>query len=149
MLKKILVALDGSEHANHALIYAIDLAEKYSADMVLVSVIHPEYIPLDEEESGFAPANIVGQYLDELTAYHTNVLSEGLERTRKRIPNLKVSTKLAKGRPADEIINVAKEGDVDLVVMGSRGRGGVTQLLLGSVSDRVADNASCPVLIVK
>jgi nucleotide-binding universal stress UspA family protein len=148
MFKKILVALDGSEYANQALTYAIDLAEKYSADMVLVSVVHPTYIPLDEE-SGFTPARIVEQYFDALHAYHTNVLSEGLTKVHKQNPNLKVSTKLVQGRPAHEIINVATEGNVDLVVMGSRGRGGVTQLLLGSVSDRVADNAPCPVLIVR
>lgn len=148
MLKKILVALDGSEHANHALTYALDLAEKYSADMVLVSVIHPMYIPLDEE-SGFTSPQIMEQYLDTLNAYHKSVLSKGLKKAKKLSPNLKVTTKLVKGRPADEIIKVATEGNVDLVVMGSRGRGGVKQLLLGSVSDRVADNAPCPILIVR
>ncbi len=54
-----------------------------------------------------------------------------------------------KGKPADKIVEAAKEGNVDIVVMGSRGRGGIKQLFLVSVSDRVADEASCPVLIVK
>jgi nucleotide-binding universal stress UspA family protein len=148
MFKNILVALDGSEHANHALDHALDLAKKYSADMVLVSVIHPTYIPL-EEESDYTSPQFIEQYLDSLNAYHKNVLSEGLKKAQKHNPNLKVSTKLVQGRPAKEIINIAIEDNVDLVVMGSRGRGGVTQLLLGSVSDRVADNAPCPVLIVR
>ena len=148
MLKKILVALDGSEHANHALTYALDLAEKYSADMILVSVVHPMYIPLDDE-TGFTSPQIMEQYLDSLNAYHKNVLSEGLTQAKKRIPTLKVSTKLMKGRPADEIIAVAKEGNVDLIVMGSRGLGGIKEFFLGSVSNRVADEAKCPVMIVK
>ncbi len=76
MIKKILVALDGSEHADHALHFALDLAEKYSADMVLVSVIHPVYMPLDEEPGFTSTQHVqIKQYLDALNAYHKNVLS--------------------------------------------------------------------------
>jgi nucleotide-binding universal stress UspA family protein len=57
--------------------------------------------------------------------------------------------KLVEGRPSDRIIETAKTEDFDLVVMGSRGLGGIKEFLLGSVSDRVADEVPCPVLIVK
>ena len=53
------------------------------------------------------------------------------------------------GRPADVIVQTAIDDHVDLIVLGSRGLGGIKQLFLGSVSDRVADEARCPVLIVK
>ena len=51
--------------------------------------------------------------------------------------------------PAEKIVEASKEGNFDLIVMGSRGLGGVAEFLLGSVADRVADLAQCPVVIVK
>ena len=150
MFKKILVALDGSEHADHALNVAIDLADKYSATVLLLSVFHPSpsTISLDMDSS-FEEAKIMEKYLEGLKTYHENVLADALHRVKLNTSKLMVSTKLEKGRPADKIIETAREGKFDIIVMGSRGRGGVTQLLLGSVSDRVADHALCPVLIVK
>jgi nucleotide-binding universal stress UspA family protein len=62
---------------------------------------------------------------------------------------VRVSSTILEGRPADKIVEAAKEGGFDLIVMGSRGLGGVKEFFLGSVSDRVADEATCPVAIVK
>ena len=62
---------------------------------------------------------------------------------------MKISTVLEEGRPSDKIVETAKEGNFDLIVMGHRGLGRVKEFFLGSVSDRVADEAHCPVLIVK
>lgn len=148
LIKKILVALDGSEHANHALDFALDLAEKYSASIVLLSVYHPEYILLIDETDYIAP-QATEKYLDALKAYHEKVLSEGLKKAKKLKPNLKVSTKLLEGRPADKIIVMAKEGNFNFIVVGRRGLGGIGKFFLGSISDRVADQAPCPVLIVR
>ena len=62
---------------------------------------------------------------------------------------LQVTKELVEGRPADKIVETAKEGMFDLIVIGSRGLGGIKEFFLGSVSNRVADKAPCPVLIVK
>ena len=148
MIKKILVALDGSEHANHALDYALDLAESCSANIELLTVFQPVYSLISDELDYIAPS-VTERYLDALKDYHKKVLSEGLKRANELKPHLKISTKLAEGRPADEIVEKAKEGNFDLIVIGSRGLGGVTQLLLGSVSGKVASHASCPVLIIR
>ena len=148
MFKKILVALDGSEHADKALDVALDLAKKYTSEIVLVSVFHPVFISLGMESS-FGQAKLIETYLEDLKTCHENVLSEALQKVNRITPNLKVSTKLEEGRPADKIIETAKEGNFNLIVMGSRGLGGVKQLFLGSVSDRAADEAPCPVLIVR
>jgi nucleotide-binding universal stress UspA family protein len=64
-------------------------------------------------------------------------------------PDLKISQKLVEGRPSTRIVETAKEGNFVLIVMGSRGLSGVKEFFLGSVSDRVADDAECPVMIVK
>lgn len=147
MFKKILVALDGSEHANRALDYALDLAGKYSANIVLLSVYHPEYLHYVDESDYILP--YPEQYLDAVKTYHEKVLSEGLNKVKKLKPALKVSMKLQEGEPADEIVAVAKEGNFDVVVMGCQGLGGIAKFFLGSVSDRVANQAPCPVLIIK
>jgi len=76
-------------------------------------------------------------------------LSKALKRAKELKPDLKISTVLKEGRPADEIVKTAKEENFDLIVMGHRGLGRVKEFFLGSVSDRVADEAHCPVLIVK
>ena len=62
---------------------------------------------------------------------------------------IRFTTKLVEGRPADKIVETAKLESCDLIVIGSRGLGGIKEFFLGSVSDRVADEAPCPVLIVK
>jgi nucleotide-binding universal stress UspA family protein len=146
------VALDGSEPADKALDFALDLAEKYAAEIVLLSVVQPAMMPMFSYPATGAPAIPLvapGIYSKELGAQHEKVLSEALKKTNEVKPNLKVSTKLSEGRPSDKIVEAAKEGDFDIIVMGSRGLGGIKKFFLGSVSDRVADEADCPVLIVK
>jgi nucleotide-binding universal stress UspA family protein len=143
LIKKILVALDGSEHANNALDYALDLAEKCSATIVLLSVYK---FPVS---CYYAPPEAMEDCLEAQKDQHGKVLSEALERVKKMKPDLKVSIELVEGRAAEKIVETAEEGDFDIIVMGSRGLGGVREFLLGSVSDRVADHAKCPVLIVK
>jgi nucleotide-binding universal stress UspA family protein len=64
-------------------------------------------------------------------------------------PARAVSHRIDEGRPADKIVEAAKEGGFDLIVMGIRGLGAVEEFFLGSVTDRAADTAVCPVAIVK
>jgi nucleotide-binding universal stress UspA family protein len=144
----MLVAIDGSEHAAHALNYALDLAENYSSTVVIINVYHRVYIPYSADFD--VPTLELSEKLTEAEKkQHQTLLSETLKNAKKKKPTLNITTKLVKGRPADKIIETAKEGDFNLVVIGSRGLDGIKQLLLGSVSDRVADQAPCPVLIVR
>ena len=148
MIKKILAALDGSKSADRALDFALDLARKYSAEVVLISVFDAPSVSLVAPGIVFAPTSIA-KYLAELRAFHEMVLSEALKKAKKLKAGLKVSKKLLQGRAADKIVETAKEGGFDLIVIGSRGLGGIKGFFLGSISDRVADEAPCPVLIVK
>lgn len=151
LIKKILVPIDGSEHANHALNFALEIAEKFSATIAILSVFHFIYIPISniEESQDFLPPEIYQEMLEEQKNQHKNMLSEALKKVIKTNPNLKISTKLVEGRPADKIVETAKQEEFDIIIMGNRGLGGVKGYILGSVSDRVADHASCPVLVVK
>lgn len=155
MIKKILVAVDGSEPANKAVDFALGLAEKYSAELMLLNVYQP-ITPLFHfpTTSVLASPPIVtpiatAAFSKEMKAQHEKVLSEALKKANKDKPNLKVTTLLSEGRPSDKIIEAADEGKFDIIVMGSRGIGRIKEIFLGSVSDRVADEAKCSVLIVK
>ncbi|MEM2563402.1 MAG: universal stress protein [Candidatus Bathyarchaeia archaeon] len=155
MIKRILVAIDGSEHAYKALDFALDLAEKYSAAVTIINVFQAPMIPI-APPAGYLAEGELSTYsiayddlVREVKAAHEKILSHALRRARRLKPNLEVSTLLKEGRPADEIIKTAKEGEFDLIVMGHRGLGRVKEFFLGSVSDRVADEAHCPILIVK
>jgi nucleotide-binding universal stress UspA family protein len=151
LIEKILVALDGSEPADRALDFAVDLAGKYSAELVLLSVFEPVipsllYPPMDLP---IAPSVAVGSYAEELKAHHRKVLTHARRKAKKARPDLKISTKIVEGRPAEKIVETAEQGKFDMIVIGSQGLGGIKKIFLGSVSDRVADEASCPVLIIK
>ena len=148
LIKKILFAIDGSQSADHALDFGLDLARKYSAEVMIISVVDSPPSSLVVKGMLYAPTS-TENYLKKLRDFHGKILSEALNKTKKINPKLKVSNKLLEGRPADKIVETAKEGTFDLIVVGSRGLGGIKEFVLGSVSDRVADEASCPVLIVK
>jgi len=143
LITKILVAIDGSEHADKALGFALDLAEKYSATITLVNVFQvPMFGYLGEP---FAYPALLAEFTNEVKRMHEQILSKALKKAKELKPNLKISTVLEEGRPSDKIVETAKEGNFDLIVMGHRGlgRGRVKEFFLGSVSDRVADEAHC------
>lgn len=152
MIKRILVSVDGSEPSKKALDYALDLAEELGAEVLILSVVPPVVLPIFSEEPGVTPiitARDIDRYNLKLRATFENVLSEALKRARSRKPDLKVSSKLVDGRPADKIVEVAEDEGFDLIIMGSRGLGGLREFFLGSTTKRVADHCTCPVLIIK
>ncbi len=152
MIKRILVPIDGSEPSNRALDYALDLAEELDAEVVILSVVPPVTLPVFSEEPGITPIitpRDIDRYNSKLRATFENVLSEALARARTKKPDLRVSTKLLEGRPADKIVEVAERENFDLIIMGSRGLSGLRELLLGSTTRRVADHCTKPLLIIK
>lgn len=148
MIKRILVPIDGSEHADKALDCTLDLAEKYKADIVVLNVVTvtPRAWILDPT---VASPVWIDTYSNDVRAGSEKMLTEALKKAKKVKPELNISKKIVEGRPANKIIEAAKEGNFDIIVMGSRGLGDIKEFFLGSVSDRVADKAECPVLIVK
>ena len=145
MIKKILVAIDGSDHANRALDFALDVATKYSAKVLLLTVVPPVFLPIPS--LNVMKSQAVADASTELENSFRAALSQTEERA-KRLTNLTVFTRLEHGNPDEVIVETAKLGDFDIIVIGSRGLGR-RDFALGSVSSRVAENATCPVLIVK
>jgi nucleotide-binding universal stress UspA family protein len=150
MIKKIIVPIDGSEHSDRALDYALDLAEKYSAEIKLLSVAQPVVAtgPMFLTQTMLSPASTT-MYVKEIEAAHEKMLANAFKKAKETKPNINISKQLVNGRPADKIVEIANEEKFDVIVMGSRGTGGIKEFFLGSLSDRVADEARCPVLLVK
>jgi nucleotide-binding universal stress UspA family protein len=98
----------------------------------------------EEYEPHLEAGNIVYSGVD-----YEKILKQAFEKAKKTKPKLKVSTKLLEGRPSEKIVEEAKAEGIDAIIMGSRGLGGIKEFFLGSASHRVADQAPCPVLIVK
>ena len=148
LFKKILVAIDGSNLAYKSLDYALDLAKKYSAEIMVLTVVQMPSNSVLEQGAAFTPISSQS-YREKMENYHKEILSEAAKNAKKSSPKIQFTTKLVEGRPADKIVETAKLESFDLIVIGSRGLGGIKEFFLGSVSDRVADEAPCPVLIVK
>jgi nucleotide-binding universal stress UspA family protein len=149
LIRQILVALDGSKHANKALDLALDVAEKHLASVTLLSVLH--FPPMAMSAAGIevlVPTGIE-QFWTDLKKDHEEILTLALKKAKNVDPNLNVTKKLVEGRPADTIVEIAKEGKFDIIFMESRGLGAIKEFFLGSVSHQVAHEAPCPVVIVK
>lgn len=144
MINKMLVAIDGSENADHALDLALDLANKYAAKLLLLTVVPPVFLPIPSMNVMKSQAIIDASA--ELENVFKNVLSKAEEKAKKTNP--KIFTRLEHGNPDQVILETAETGNFDMIIVGSRGLGH-RDYALGSVSSRVADSASCPVLLVK
>jgi nucleotide-binding universal stress UspA family protein len=145
MIGKILVAIDGSDHAENALDFAVDIAQKYSSKILLLTVVPPVFLPIPS--MNVMKSQAIADASAELEKSFGMVLSKAEEKAKK-LTSLQVFTRLEHGHPDEVIVETAKMGDFDLVVIGSRGMSR-RDYALGSVSSRVAENATCPVLIVK
>jgi nucleotide-binding universal stress UspA family protein len=141
MFRNILVAVDGSPDADQALAEAIDLAESQHARLTLFSAVAAPPAAAYIGAGGAVAATVAR---DAETETET-ILSAAVE----RVPAGVSVTKVLSGDPVrPALIEQIKEGAHDLVVMGSRGRGAVRSVLLGSVSHYVLHHSPAPVLIV-
>jgi len=153
MYKKILVAFDGSEASKHALDHAISIADITNAEVQIVSVVPRVMMPVFPDEGfGAAPvtaAQDMGDYQERMRNVYGKSLQEAEEDIKDHYPDLKIETKLLEGRPSSTIVDEAENNDVDLIVIGSRGLGGITGWILGSTSRRIVESCTKPVLVVK
>jgi len=140
MFEKILLALDGSEHSKNAARIVGEMVTCNGVKQVFVVVVY-DPIPTYLGEPNLQV--VIDARLDEANA----ILQAGLAALGD-VP-CKVTTEIVEGSPAEAIIDVAKVREADLVVLGSRGRGQLAGLLLGSTSQKVIGHAPCPVLVTR
>lgn len=137
MFDTVVVATDGSESVNRAIDVALDLADRFDADVHALSVI-------DASEVDASPK----QLREELRTALETTADAALATIEERANN-EVTTAVREGRPAAEICEYAREIDADVIATGTRGRHGENRLLLGSVAERVVRRAPIPVLTVR
>ncbi len=161
MITKILVGVDGSKNSEKALDSALEIADKFSASVLILNVFQPP------PESGYQ-ANVFSQFptsgypqdtigdqsnlssfINDLRKMHEVVLSKAAERAIKLKPMIKITTELKEGNTSSQIVATAANGGFDLIVLGHLGESEIKEFLLGSTSERVVHQAKCAVLIVK
>src|ERR1700704_905057 len=141
MFRSVLVAVDGSTHADEALAQAIDLAQSEHTRLTLISGV-PRLPPA-------AYAGLSGPGFAVMQADARSSAETVLKRARARAPDeLPVTTILTDEPIRPALIEQIKRGGHDLIAMGSRGRGAIRAALLGSVSHYVLNHTPIPVLIV-
>jgi nucleotide-binding universal stress UspA family protein len=136
------VGIDGSERATRALDFAFEECSLRGWPLEVVHSWDVSVIGYDYDEASY-PA---GGIFDEVRDAETRLSAELLAGHRERYPDVAVTVRIARGAAADVLLEAARTAD--LLVVGSRGRGGFAALILGSVSHRVIHHAHCPVAVV-
>lgn len=139
--EKILVAVDGSDNSERALIKAKRHGEQVGGEITILTVVDPISIGI------YRYSELSKQDYDVLKSVGESILAESLNIIEDSTD--KVTTKLKKGSPADEILKEAEDGEYDLIVMGSRGYGVFSKTILGSVSQKILNHTETDVLIIK
>ncbi len=147
-MKRILAALDGSEGSMRAVELAAELAAKFQAELILIDVIEhgsppdwalAEYVRLDQVRGD------MGQFSE---SFARDMLENARTQAQAR-GAAPVRSEIRFGDPAEEILKFQAETGADAVVVGSRGRGRLAGLVLGSVSQKIANLAPCTVAIAR
>jgi len=145
-VKKILAPIDFSEHSMEAMRGAMELAKDFGAEVHLMHVIAPHrtFIPLplatnaEESRELVREAAMIEQAEEELARIKKNEFGD----------SNKVTTFAVVGHPVQKLVDYAKEQAIDLIVMSTRGRGGIEHMLIGSVTEILVRSAPCSVLVV-
>jgi nucleotide-binding universal stress UspA family protein len=158
-MRHILAATDFSEPAAAALAEAVEWAEACGGRITLLHVIHADKIV--EQLLGVEALERLARSLSEPT-HHPYTSGQWVEpirdAARQKLDEataafvgrkVKIDTATVEGRPSTEIVTYANKNAVDLIVMGTHGRGAVGRALLGSVADHVIRQATCPVMLVR
>ena len=156
---KILVPIDFSDYSDRALQWGTSLAEKFGAQLLLLHVIPraspdlpgPEeaaflQLGLDSSSVNYAPTPPEGMMpVDPIESAENDLKDLAVA----KLTSASIIARVGVGRPAEEIVRVARDERVDLIVMGTHGRTGLRHLLAGSVAEAVMRAAPCPVFTVR
>jgi nucleotide-binding universal stress UspA family protein len=141
-LKRILVPVDFSTHSLGALEYAKKLAEKFNSELILVHVVEPMVFMTDFSLGQISIPAIERELIKKAESE--------IKKIRDKINDkFRVKTIVKLGKPFIEIVQVARDENIDLIVMGTHGHTGVEQILFGSTAEKVVRKSPCPVLTVR
>ncbi len=138
MIKKILAPIDGSQNSMESLKCARDLAEKYGAQIVMVNIQKP---------ASYEAPKPVSEDPKVLEERGSKIIEKGMDAIKGTTANIK--SEVITGDPSEQILHLIDKESVDMVVMGCHGLTGVRRFLIGSVSNKVLQHSSKPVMIIK
>ena len=139
-IKHILVPYDDSQYSNRAFVYALDLAKKYGADLSIISIMYSSPLPT------------YIQHQTTIDDEKKKVMEKSFKRLRNAAKKFGIPIKtqmLMESAIVDNIVSFVSSYKVNLIVMGTRGRGGPNRLMFGSVAMATSQKAPCPVMLVK
>jgi len=145
--KRILVPTDFSSGSRAALEHAADLAERFGATVVALHVWQPP--PLMRGDDAMAIGGEPYQTLAQMAVKRAGAEMDAFLAPLIEHEGLWFRRQVAMGDPADCILEVAGDGNFDLIVMGTHGRTGIKRMVLGSVCEKVSRRATCPVLTIR
>lgn len=139
MHETILIATDGSENAERAVNYGIDLAEAYDA------TVHALYV-IETEATYILTVSLSDNQMDEYKEYGEETVTDVVERAAER--NLEGTGVVRSGRVAEEIVDYAEENDIGTIVMGQVGRGATIDKYIGGTAEKVMRTTDIPVTAI-
>ena len=141
-IKKILCAVDLSDHSAAVAEYAATLAKATGASVLVVYTA-----PSLSQYVGFhVPPNTIENFVGEIVTGAEESMQKFVE---ENFPGVEATGKVIIGYAAEEILNQATEEKADMIIMGTHGRKGIDRILFGSVAEKVVKNATMPVLTVR
>jgi len=149
VFSKVLVAYDGSDPSKRALDHAAKLAAMFEGELVILTVVPKVSVPVYSNAELGAQAMDIASLQERMRENYGQSIKRAEEEIKSLYPHLKVETVLTEGRPASLIVSEADKQGASLIVMGSRGLGGISGWILGSTSRQVVDLCTKAILIVK
>jgi nucleotide-binding universal stress UspA family protein len=150
-MKKVLVAVDGSNKSLEAADYAISIANKEHAQLIILNVLDTEPWFYGQSAYVWATEGVLRKVYAHEILERDKILTKIKEKAEKI--NIQSKTEVLMSpqttSTAAAIVNYAEKEKVDLITIGTRGRTGITRMLLGSVASAVVTYAHCPVMVVK
>jgi len=142
-IQRVLFTTDFSDYSRYALPYAITMVQKFDATLHALYVVEPPNTPADFawDQIGY----------DDLEQAHIDHARQSLEKlVISEVPE-EIDTEIAVhlGRSVREILNYAREEDIDMIVMSTHGRSGLEHILFGSTAEKVVRQSPCPVLTIR
>lgn len=150
-IKKILAPTDLSKFSRSGVRYALELARDAGAELIVLHVVNYEEITQFQRGSDeVAVADFSSRAPQKLLERHQHALRGFLkENCSDLLPLVEIEEKVEFGRPDKSIIEEARSAGVDLIVISTHGRSGLSHMILGSVTEKVVREASCPVLSIR
>jgi nucleotide-binding universal stress UspA family protein len=142
-IKKVLVPIDFSDYSKSALKYAVNFAKSFNAEIILVYVVEPVIYPPDFSMGQIAMPSINAEWDDRAKDELQKLAKSDITGSEN------VKTIIKTGKPFVEIIETAKEENVDLIIIATHGHSGVEHILFGSTAEKVVRKAPCPVLTLR